>query len=64
MKEQKPDDLIGLEEASNILQCHVNTLRKWADKGLIPSKRFGFRRDRRFIRSEVEQVAKWDKKPE
>lgn len=33
MKEQK---LVGITEAAQILGVHPNTLRKWADEGLVP----------------------------
>lgn len=40
--------VVRVGEASQILSVHPNTLRKWSDKGLIPSYRIGRRRDRRF----------------
>ncbi len=40
--------LVPVGEASQILHVHPNTLRKWSDRGLIPSYRIGQRRDRRF----------------
>jgi len=39
---------VPVGEASKILHVHPNTLRKWSDRGLIPSYRIGQRRDRRF----------------
>ena len=40
--------LVPVGEASQILNVHPNTLRKWSDRGLIPSFRIGLLRDRRF----------------
>ena len=40
--------MVSVGEASRILHLHPNTLRKWSDRGLIPSYRIGQRRDRRF----------------
>lgn len=40
--------VVRVGEASQILSVHPNTLRKWSDRGLIPSYRIGRRRDRRF----------------
>ena len=40
--------MMPVGEASQILNVHPNTLRKWSDQGLIPSYRIGQRRDRRF----------------
>ena len=41
--------VVTVGEASEILHVHPNTLRKWSDRGLIPSYRIGQRRDRRFV---------------
>ena len=43
-----PPRLVSVGEASQMLNIHPNTLRKWSDNGLIPSYRIGLRRDRRF----------------
>ena len=43
-----PPRMVPVGEASRILHVHPNTLRKWSDRGLIPSYRIGQRRDRRF----------------
>jgi excisionase family DNA binding protein len=32
---------IDLEEASDILKCHPNTVRKYAQKGIIPAFKIG-----------------------
>ena len=40
--------LVSIGEASKILSVSRNTLRKWADRGIIRSYRIGKRRDRRF----------------
>ena len=45
--------LVSVGEASQILNVHPNTLRKWSDTGLIPSYRIGRRRDRRFALSDI-----------
>ena len=45
--------LLTVGEASLFLHVHCNTLRKWSDKGLIPSYRIGQRRDRRFAVEDV-----------
>ena len=43
-----PPRMVSVGEASQILHIHPNTLRKWSDRGLIPSYRIGQRRDRRY----------------
>ena len=45
--------VVRVGEASQILSVHPNTLRKWSDRGLIPSLRIGRRRDRRFAVSDL-----------
>ena len=45
--------LLAVGEAASILGVHPNTLRRWAQAGLLPSWRVGPRRDRRFQLAEV-----------
>ncbi|MFC1893296.1 helix-turn-helix domain-containing protein [Chloroflexota bacterium] len=49
-----PTDLT-LQEAAKLLRIHVNTLRRWSDKGLIESYRIRPRGDRKYRREDVEQ---------
>jgi excisionase family DNA binding protein len=46
-------ELLTVKEASRLLNCHPNTLRQWEAKGLIKSMRFGIRKDRRFLKSDL-----------
>lgn len=46
-------EILTLREACELLNCHPNTLRKWADEGKIQSFRFGKRGDRRFKRQDI-----------
>ena len=52
-----PQDTVGkmltVREASQVLSVHPNTLRKWSDRGMIPTYRIGNRRDRRFVMSDL-----------
>ena len=48
-----PPRMVPVGEAARILHIHPNTLRKWSDRGLIPSYRIGQRRDRRFAVSDL-----------
>jgi transcriptional repressor of dcmA and dcmR len=43
-----PSRIVPVGQASEILNVHPNTLRKWSDQGMIPCYRIGHRRDRRF----------------
>ena len=47
------DKMLTVREASQVLSVHPNTLRKWSDRGMIPSYRIGNRRDRRFVMSDL-----------
>ena len=40
--------LLRVSEAARMLKAHPNSVRHWADIGLLPSYRFGLRGDRRF----------------
>ena len=48
--------LLTVSEVSAILRAHPNSVRKWADIGLLPAFRIGRRGDRRF---RVEDVAEF-----
>ena len=40
--------LLKIREASELLNVHSNTLRRWSDLGIVQSYRIGPRGDRRF----------------
>lgn len=54
----KPDlsskPMLTTSEAAQLLGIHRNTLRKWANQGVITAYRIGPRRDRRFRREDIE----------
>ena len=47
--------MLTISEAARLLHVHSNTLRRWADKGLINSHRIAKRGDRRFLFYDIEQ---------
>ncbi len=49
------DDVLTLREVSRLLQVHPNTLRRWADKGMIKSFCVAPRGDRRFTPQDIDQ---------
>jgi len=51
-KEEIPE-LLTLQEASEILKCHPNTLRQWDRKGILVAVRFGERKDRRYRKEDI-----------
>lgn len=51
----KETQLLTVSEASEFLNVHPNTLRRWCDIGLIMSYRISSRGDRRFFREDLMQ---------
>ena len=45
--------MLTVSEVAHLLGAHMNSVRRWADKGLLPSYRIGFRGDRRFRPDEI-----------
>ena len=50
--------LLTVGEVARILHVHANTVRRWADQGLLPAYRIGLRGDRRFREDVVENFLK------
>ena len=46
--------MLTTTEVAHLLHVHPNTVRHWANKGLLPVYRLGTRGDRRFKWKEVE----------
>ena len=55
-KERPPSELLTVGQVAVQLNVHPNTIRRWAQKGLLMAYRLGTRRDRRFQRSDVESL--------
>ena len=47
--------MLTTSEAAEMLYLHVNTLRRWNEKGVIKSYRIGPRGDRRFLLEDIVQ---------
>ena len=45
--------MLTVSGAANLLGAHVNSVRRWADMGLLPCYRIGLRGDRRFSPDDV-----------
>lgn len=48
-------DMLTVSEVSRLLHIHPNTLRRWADKGIIKSYAISTRGDRRFVSDDIEK---------
>ena len=48
-----PDALLTTAEVAELLNVHVNTVRRWSDKGTLKSYRIGNRGDRRFMQNDI-----------
>ena len=58
-RRRRPDaSLLTCAAAAFFLGIHPNTLRRWADTGILKCYRLGIRRDRRFSREFLEKFLK------
>ena len=46
-------NLLTSTDVARLLNVHVNTVRRWNNKGMIRAYRIGLRGDRRFKREEI-----------
>jgi excisionase family DNA binding protein len=54
----KNSSMLTTTEVAHLLHVHPNTVRRWANEGLLPVYRLGTRGDRRFKPEEVETFIK------
>ena len=47
------EGMLTTTEAAQYLYAHINTVRRWADQGLLRAYRVGPRGDRRFLRDDI-----------
>ena len=50
----KIEPMLKVREVAQILHVHSNTVRRWADQGLINSYRINSRGDRRFRQKDID----------
>jgi len=53
-KVTESSSLLNTREAAHFLRVSEASIRRWSDSGLLPAKRVGRRKERRFARSELE----------
>lgn len=51
-------DILTLQQASDILNVHPNTLRNWDNQGVLKAVRYGKRGDRRYRKEDVAKILK------
>jgi len=47
-------EMLTIAEVARRLHAHPNSVRRWANQGLLKCYRFGMRGDRRFLSDEVD----------
>ena len=47
------DTMLTAGDVARLLNVHINTLRRWSNKGIIRMYRIGPRGDRRFRREDI-----------
>ncbi len=50
---EQTDSMLTIKDVARILHVHPNTLRRWADKGIIEVYRITSRGDRRFLAEDI-----------
>lgn len=50
--------MLTTSDVAQLLGLHVNTVRRWSDKGILKSYRVGPRGDRRFRREDLDRFLK------
>ncbi len=53
--------LLTIKQASELLNCHPNTLRAWDKKGYLTAVRIGTRGDRRYHKEDVLKIMEKNK---
>ncbi len=49
-------NLLTTSEVARMLHIHINTARRWSNRGVLRSRRVGPRRDRRFRREDIMDI--------
>jgi len=55
---KKLPDILTLQQACDLLNCHPNTLRNWDNQSILKAIRFGKRGDRRYKKRDILKVLK------
>lgn len=49
-------ELLTTSEVADLLYVHINTVRRWSNKGILKAVRIGPRGDRRFRREDIQNL--------
>ena len=52
-RHNQTNDMLTARELARLLNVHINTVRRWDDKGVLKAYRVGPRGDRRFSREDI-----------
>ena len=55
VKQALRSEMLTVTEVAQVLSVHRNSVRRWADMGLLRAYRYGVRGDRRFKTNEVDE---------
>ena len=47
------DPMLTTSDVAHLLNVHINTVRRWSNRGIIKTYRIGSRGDRRFDREDI-----------
>ena len=49
------ESMLTISEVAQILNVHINTVRRWSQQGILKAYRIGSRGDRRFLRADIDE---------
>ncbi len=47
------DPMLTTSDAARLINVHINTVRRWANQGILKAYRIGTRGDRRFLQEDI-----------
>lgn len=56
-RSSKIDPPLRTRDVAHLLNVHINTVRRWSNKGILKSYRIGPRGDRRFKREDIARLS-------